>query len=56
MQETLLADPTPPLHQLGMLDRDLLRRPAEAHEGQLQPEAVSENETSVGACGDIAPT
>jgi hypothetical protein len=38
MQEALLADPAPLLHQFGVHDRDLPGRPAEADEAELEPE------------------
>ena len=39
VQEPALADPPPPLDQLGMHDRDLAGRPAEADHAELEPEA-----------------
>jgi hypothetical protein len=39
VQEALLADPAPPLDQLGVHDGDLPGRPAEADEAELEPEA-----------------
>ena len=37
MEEAVLADPTPPLHQIRVHHGDLPRRAAEAHEAELEP-------------------
>ena len=39
VQEALLADPAPAFDELGVHDRDLPRRAAEADEAELEPEA-----------------
>jgi hypothetical protein len=41
VKKALLADPAPPLDQLGMHDRDLPGGSAEADEAELEPEAES---------------
>jgi hypothetical protein len=51
MQETPLADPAPSLDQLGVHDRDLPRRPAEADEAELEPEAQRFGEAD--GCGGL---
>ena len=38
VEEPLLTDPSPPLHELGVHEGDLARRPAEIDETEAQPE------------------
>jgi hypothetical protein len=56
VQEAPLADPAAPLDELGVHDRDLPGRPAEADEAELQPEAQREGRAGGRSAGERAVT